>query len=88
MPDPRPTTRRKLIDVALPLENEGFAPVGALLRDTLRRPNAAIDADQIKERAPLLFRVAEDRKGAKGASNFKQPGDQLARGSRCLPRPR
>lgn len=44
--------------------------MGALLRDTLRRPNAAIDADQIKERAPLLFRVAEDRKGAKDASNF------------------
>ncbi len=68
--DPHTSTWEVLHHLIRTLERDGIQPAGALLRDALRRPDAAIDADLIKELAHLLFRVAEDNKWTKDALGF------------------
>ena len=68
--DPHTSTWEVLHHLIETLEREGIQPAGALLRDALRRPDAAIDADLVKELAHLLFRVAEDNKWTKDALGF------------------
>jgi len=52
------------------LEGEGISPAGAFLRTALSRPDAAIDADLVKELAHLLFRIAEANGWTKDALSF------------------
>ncbi|QAY71608.1 DUF1156 domain-containing protein [Xylanimonas protaetiae] len=52
------------------LERDGIAPVGDLLRAALDRPAADIDADEVKELAHLLFRIAEANGWTKDALSF------------------
>lgn len=68
--DPYTSTWEVLHHLINTLEREGIAPTGVLLREALSRPDAAIDADLIKELAHLLFRVAEDNKWTKDALSF------------------
>lgn len=68
--DPHTSTWEVLHHLIKTLERDGIQPAGALLRDARRRPDAAIDADLIKELAHLLFRVAEDNKWTKDALGF------------------
>ncbi len=68
--DPHTSTWEVLHHLIRTLEHDGIQPAGALLRDALRRPDAAIDADLVKELAHLLFRVAEDNKWTKDALGF------------------
>ncbi len=68
--DPHTSTWEVLHHLIRTLEHEGIQPAGALLRDALRRPDAPIDADLVKELAHLLFRVAEDNKWTTDALGF------------------
>jgi putative DNA methylase len=52
------------------LERDGIAPAGDLLRAALDRPAADIDADELKELAHLLFRIAESNGWTKDALSF------------------
>ena len=52
------------------LEGEGITPAGEFLRTALSRPDAAIDADLVKELAHLLFRIAESNGWTKDALSF------------------
>ncbi len=52
------------------LEADGITPAGDLLRAALQRPDAAIDADLVKELAHLLFRIAEANSWTKDALSF------------------
>lgn len=52
------------------LEADGITPAGDLLREALSRPDAAIDADLVKELAHLLFRIAEANSRTKDALSF------------------
>jgi len=52
------------------LERDGIAPAGDLLRAALDRPAADIDADEVKELAHLLFRIAEANGWTKDALSF------------------
>ncbi|PWJ26225.1 putative DNA methylase [Branchiibius hedensis] len=52
------------------LEHDGVTPAGAFLRAALTRPDAAVDADLVKELAHLLFRVAEANGWTKDALSF------------------
>lgn len=52
------------------LEGDGITPAGEFLRVALTRPDAAIDADLVKELAHLLFRIAESNGWAKDALSF------------------
>ncbi len=68
--DPHTSTWEVMHHLIRTLEQDGIQPAGTLLRDALRRPDAAIDADLVKELAHLLFRVAEDHKWTKDAVGF------------------
>ncbi|WP_073695278.1 DUF1156 domain-containing protein [Mycobacterium sp. ST-F2] len=52
------------------LEGDGITPAGEFLRIALTRPDAAIDADLVKELAHLLFRIAESNGWTKDALSF------------------
>lgn len=52
------------------LERDGIAPAGDFLRAALARPDAAVDADLVKELGHLLFRVAEGNGWTKDAISF------------------
>lgn len=52
------------------LEGDGITPAGEFLRTALTRPDAAIDADLVKELAHLLFRIAESNGWTKDALSF------------------
>lgn len=52
------------------LERDGIAPAGDFLQAALSRPDAAVDADLVKELAHLLFRVAEGNGWTKDALSF------------------
>ncbi|MEN4448670.1 DUF1156 domain-containing protein [Mycobacterium sp. SM3041] len=52
------------------LEGEGITPAGEFLGTALSRPDAAIDADLVKELAHLLFRIAESNGWTKDALSF------------------
>lgn len=52
------------------LERDGIAPAGDFLQMALNRPDAAVDADLVKELAHLLFRVAESNGWTKDALSF------------------
>lgn len=52
------------------LEGDGIAPAGDFLRAALRRADAAVDADLVKELAHLLFRIAEGNGWTKDALSF------------------
>ncbi|MEO5316322.1 DUF1156 domain-containing protein [Pseudarthrobacter sp. CC12] len=52
------------------LEGDGIAPAGEFLQAASRRPDAAVDADLVKELAHLLFRVAEGNGWIKDALSF------------------
>ena len=52
------------------LERDGIAPAGDFLQLALSRPDAAVDADLVKELAHLLFRVAEGNGWTKDSLSF------------------
>lgn len=52
------------------LERDGIVAAGAFLQSALSRPDAAIDADLVKELAHLLFRIAEGNGWTKDALSF------------------
>ncbi len=52
------------------LERDGIAPAGDFLQAALSRPDAAVDADLVKELAHLLFRIAESHGWVKDALSF------------------
>lgn len=52
------------------LEQDGIAPAGHFLQAALSRPDAAVDADLVKELAHLLFRIAEGNGWTKDALSF------------------
>lgn len=52
------------------LERDGIAPAGGFLQGALSRPDAAVDADLVKELAHLLFRVAEGNGWTRDALSF------------------
>lgn len=52
------------------LERDGIGPTGDFVRAALRRPEAEVDADLMKELAHLLFRIAEANGWVKDALSF------------------
>lgn len=52
------------------LEGDGISPAGDFLGAALSRPDAAVDADLVKELGHLLFRVAEGNGWTKDALSF------------------
>ena len=52
------------------LDRDGVAPAGDFLRDAIRRPDAAVDPDLVKELAFLLFGLAEKNGWTKDAIRF------------------
>lgn len=52
------------------LDRDGLAPAGGFLQVAFTRQDGAVDADQVKELAHLLFRIAEGNSATKDALSF------------------
>lgn len=68
--DPHLSTWEVLHHLIKVLERDGITAAGEFLQAALSRPDAAVDADLVKELAHLLFRIAEGNGATKDALSF------------------